>query len=119
MPNWHEVFSQIQNTQLQGANLQANAINFVRHGYLKQLNQHTGRNVIAYYSGWLSKGNVNFIDINDEDKNGFMTTVHRLDRTKGLDLILHTPGGGIAATQSIVSYLHKMFGSDIRAFVDR
>jgi ClpP class serine protease len=117
MPNWHEVFNQIQGTQVQGAGLQANAINIVRHQYLAQLNKHTGRNVIAYYSGWLSKGNVYFIDINDEDKNGFMTTVHRLDRTKGLDLILHTPGGGIAATQSIVAYLHKMFGSDIRAFV--
>lgn len=117
MPNWHEVFSQIQNAQLQGAALQANAVNMVRHQYLAQLHQYTGRNTIAYYSGWLSKGGVNFIDINDEDKNGFMTTIHRLDRSKGLDLILHTPGGGIAATQSIVSYLHKMFGSDIRAFV--
>lgn len=117
MPNWHEVFGQVQTAQLQGANLQANAMNIVRQQYLAQLHQYTGRNIIAYYSGWLSKGNVNFIDINDEDKNGFMTTVHHLDRTKGLDLILHTPGGGIAATQSIVTYLHKMFDSDIRAFV--
>jgi membrane-bound ClpP family serine protease len=31
--------------------------------------------------------------------------------------MLHTPGGGIAATQSIVTYLQKMFGGDIRAFV--
>ena len=46
-----------------------------------------------------------------------MTTVHQLDRTIGLDLILHTPGGGIAATQSIVNYLLKMFGGDIRAFM--
>ena len=55
--------------------------------------------------------------INDEDKNGFMMGVHNVDRTKGLDLILHTPGGDIAATHSIVNYLHKMFGSDIRAVV--
>jgi membrane-bound ClpP family serine protease len=46
-----------------------------------------------------------------------MTTIHKLDRSLGLDLILHTPGGGIAATQSIVTYLHKMFGNNIRAFV--
>jgi membrane-bound ClpP family serine protease len=46
-----------------------------------------------------------------------MTTIHRLDRTLGLDLILHTPGGGIAATQSIVTYLQRMFGNNIRAFV--
>ena len=78
---------------------------------------HTGRNVISYYSGWLSKGSVSLTDMNDEPKNGFMTTVHKLDRKRGLDLILHTPGGGIAATQSIVNYLHKMFGQDLRAIV--
>lgn len=46
-----------------------------------------------------------------------MMTIHGLDRTKGLDLILHTPGGGIAATQSIMGYLHKMFKDDIRALI--
>jgi ClpP class serine protease len=46
-----------------------------------------------------------------------MMAVHKLDRSKGLDLILHTPGGSIAATQSIVNYLHKMFGKDIRAVI--
>ncbi len=89
----------------------------VRHKYLKALHAHSKRNVIAYYSGWLSKGGVALSDINDEDKNGFMTTIHKLDRKLGLDLILHTPGGGIAATQSIVNYLQKMFGKNIRAIV--
>ena len=37
-------------------------------------------------------------EVNDADKNGFMTAVHGLDRSKGLDLLLHTPGGGTAAT---------------------
>ena len=99
--------------QAQGANAQQ----VVRKKYLTLLHQHTKRNLIAYYSGWLSKGSVFLSDINDEDKNGFMTTVHKLDRKLGLDLILHTPGGGIAATQSIVTYLQKMFGNDIRVFV--
>lgn len=31
-----------------------------------------------------------------------MTTIHGLDRTKGLDLVLHTPGGDLAATESLV-----------------
>jgi ATP-dependent protease ClpP protease subunit len=113
MPNWNEVFNEIQAMQLQGANAQT----VVRKKYLNDLHQHTKRNLIAYYSGWLSKGGVFLSDINDEDKNGFMTTIHKLDRTLGLDLILHTPGGGIAATQSIVTYLQKMFGNNIRAFV--
>lgn len=46
-----------------------------------------------------------------------MMAVHKLDRSKGLDLILHTPGGSIAAVQSITDYLHKMFNDDIRAIV--
>jgi len=117
MPNWHEVFTEIQMAQAQAQAQAIMAQNTVRQKYLQALFQHTGRNVIAYYSGWLSKGSVFLSDINDEDKNGFMTTVHKLDRTRGLDLILHTPGGGIAATQSIVNYLQKMFGSNIRAFV--
>lgn len=117
MPNWHEVFQEIQNTQAQGQMLQANAQNLVRKKYLAALQAHTGRNTIAYYSGWLSKGNIQLSEINDEDKNGFMTTVHKLDRNLGLDLVLHTPGGGIAATQSIVSYLQKLFGRNIRAIV--
>jgi ATP-dependent protease ClpP protease subunit len=117
MPNWNEIFVEIQ--QQQGLHqLQAlQASDVTRKKYLRELHEQTGRNVIAYYSGWLSKPGVSLSDINDEDKTGFMTTVHKLDRSLGLDLILHTPGGGIAATQSIVNYLQKMFGRDIRAFI--
>jgi ClpP class serine protease len=113
MPNWNQVFTEIQQLQVQAQQ----ATNTVRHKYLKALHAHTNRNIITYYSGWLSKPGIALSEINDEDKNGFMTTIHGLDRKLGLDLILHTPGGGIAATQSIVNYLHKMFGRDIRAIV--
>jgi membrane-bound ClpP family serine protease len=43
--------------------------------------------------------------------------IHNLDRTKGLDIIIHTPGGNLAATESIVDYLRQMFPNDIRAIV--
>ena len=46
-----------------------------------------------------------------------MLTINKLDRTKGLDLILHTPGGDIAATESLVDYLYSMYGKDIRVIV--
>src|SRR5713101_3291427 len=113
MPNWNEIFLEVQQAQFQAQ--QAPFV--VRLKYLKKLQEKTGRNVIAYYSGWLSKPTMALSEINDEDKTGIMTTVHKLDRSLGLDIILHTPGGGIAATQSIVSYLQKMFGRDIRAFI--
>jgi len=116
VPNWNEVLSQIQKVSSTAEAAAKGAVDFVRRDYLQKLHQHTGRNVIAYYSGFLSKPEIQS-EINDEDKNGFMMAVHRLERDKGLDLILHTPGGSIAATQSIVNYLHRMFRSDIRAVV--
>src|SRR5262249_51197929 len=92
----------------------------VRRKYLAALRDNTGRNVIAYYSGFLSKPDVAQTEITDEDKNGFMMTVHTIgsrERRRGLDLILHTPGGSIAATESLVDYLRQIFGKDIRAIV--
>jgi len=91
----------------------------LRRKYLKQLYQLTKHNIIIYYSGWLQKPDVDrrIVGITDEDKIGFMTTINRLDHTKGLDLILHTPGGDTAATESIVDYLGKMFDKNIRAIV--
>lgn len=89
----------------------------VRRRYLKELHEQTCRNVIIYYSGWLQKSNLNGTEINDLDKNGFMTVLHQLDRSKGLDLVLHTPGGEPGATESLVDYLRAVCGTDIRAFV--
>ncbi len=46
-----------------------------------------------------------------------MTTIHGLDRSLGLDLVLHTPGGSITALEGLVTYLRQMFGTNIRAIV--
>lgn len=115
MPNWSEVLLEIQ----QELNEKKNpaALDTVRRKYLSEVASETGRNVIAYYSGWLQKPNSPDSAVNDKDKSAFMVNIHRMDRNKGLDLILHTPGGDLAATESIVDYLHNMFGNDIRAIV--
>jgi ClpP class serine protease len=76
----------------------------------------TGRNTIVYYSGWM-KNNNQETQINETDKNAFMNAVYQMDRTKGLNLILHTPGGDIAATESIVEYLQSLFKGNIHAIV--
>jgi ATP-dependent protease ClpP protease subunit len=112
LPNWGEVLREIG----QGAAKIA-TVDTIRRKYLKRLFQNTQRNVIAYYSGFLSKPGIQLLDINDEDMNGFMVAVHKLKRDRGLDLILHTPGGSIASTESIVNYLHQMFNKDIRVIV--
>lgn len=111
MPDWNQVLEEIQKYGSVGPH------DSIRRKYLTKLHNKTGRNVIAYYSGWLQKPGIDKAQINDDDKNGFMTTIHQLDRSKGLDLIIHTPGGNIAATESLVDYLKKMFGTDIRAIV--
>ena len=79
----------------------------------------TNRNLICYISAWLqsSVNNPEF-QINDNDMNGLMNAVSGIDdRSKGLDLVLHTPGGVVTATESIVNYLRKMFNMDIRVIV--
>jgi hypothetical protein len=114
VPNWNSVLREI--TQLQ-ATSNASAFDVVRRKYLTRLQKHTGRNVIAYYSGYLSKPRIEGAEINDEDKNGFMLCIHEMDRSKGLDLILHTPGGDTQATISLVDYLRSMFKTDMRAII--
>lgn len=84
--------------------------------YAEKLHEKTGRNVIIYYSGWLTTEN-KISAINSFDKNGFMGVIKDLDKSKGLDLILHTPGGLVDATESIIDYLHSIFGEDIRAII--
>jgi len=117
MPNWHDILGELNEHAAHHSAAAQNTLDIVRRKYLKSLSELTGRNVIAYYSGFLTKPGVHGIDINDDDMNAFMSCIHGLDRTRGLDLILHTPGGGIAATEALVHYLRQMFGTNIRAIV--
>lgn len=106
MPNFIEVLNE----------LKTNGADPTRAKYLTQLHQHTNRNIICYYSGWLQKPEFN-TGIDDDDKNSFMTVINKLDRSKGLDLILHTPGGNVVATESLIEYIMTMFNNDVRAIV--
>ncbi len=109
MGSWAEILNELNSTP--------SPFDIVRRKYLKNLFELTDRNVIIYYSGWLQKPNLSGLELNDSDKNGFMNCIHNLDKSKGLDLILHTPGGDTAATESLVDYLKAVFGNDIRAFI--
>jgi len=112
MPNFNDILNEV--------NAVGSGFDVVRRKYIKELSELTGRNVIVYYSGWLQKPIPQLqavLAVNDNDKNGFMATIHQLDRSRGLDLVLHTPGGDTAATESLVEYLRQMFGSNIRALV--
>jgi hypothetical protein len=119
MPNWSDVLKEINNARSDHQKAANGVFDEVRRNYLAELHKYTGRNVIAYYSGWLQKPGLLQTSLDDEDKNGFMAAIHGLDRQIGLDVILHTPGGSGAATQSLVHYLRQMFGRDIRAIVQQ
>lgn len=51
MPSWTDVLTEIGEKQRNGAF----AVDLVRRAYLAKLHEYTKRNVIAYYSSWLSR----------------------------------------------------------------
>lgn len=111
MADWTGILKEITEEEI------SNPLDSVRKKYIKQLHKQTGRNVICYYSGFLDIHTNPDVSINDSDMSGFMTAIHNMDKSKGLDLILHTPGGEVTATEAIGNYLRKVFGNDIRVIV--
>lgn len=112
MPDWQEISSEILATPRH--------YEVVRRRYMAEFSRLTGRNAILYYSGWLQKPGLAGASIDNSDMNGFMSLLVGWDdgrRSKGLDLILHTPGGEVAATEALGNYLRAMFDENIRVFV--
>lgn len=121
--------NKIMQSQANGANPQnvQNMINDLiqktlfemRREKMQSLCSITNRNLICYISAWLQSSSMNpEVQINDNDMNGLMNAVSGIeDRSKGLDIMLHTPGGVVTATESIVNYLRKLFKMDIRVIV--
>lgn len=109
MAGWDDVLNELDNT--------LSPADYVRRKYLKDLADYTGRNTIAYYSAFLHRPDSSNIDINDLDMTGFMNALKDMDCSKGLDLILHTPGGSPTAAETIVNYLRSKFNGDIRIIV--
>lgn len=91
---------------------------FARKKYLGLVASQTERNVVAYYSGFLTPGRPDGlpVSIDDSDMSGFMSVFQGLNRDMGLDLLLHTPGGDVAATEALIKYIRSMF-SDVRVIV--
>jgi len=110
MPNWNEILNEVHSVP--------RPLDIVRRKYLDQFHKKTKRNIITYYSGFLQKDpSIPALAISDADMNAFMNAVYKLPRKDGLDLVLHTPGGYVSATEAIVNYLHQIFDHDIRCFI--
>ena len=110
MPSWNELLNELQkrkdsSTQVEHWFKQ----NF--HSSIEEISKlRRGKAVIVYASAFLQKRvHSQDISINDEDINGFMSIIKGLDCSKGLTLILHTPGGSPYAAEAIVNYLREKF----------
>ena len=104
MPSWNEILLDVDS--------------YIKNKFIQTLGEigklRDGRNVIFYASAFLQKQYTvpaYTLMLTMEDINGFMSMVHQMDCTKGLTLLLHTPGGEMRAVQPIVEYLHSKFDS--------
>ncbi len=116
MPIWSEILKELDSLQKEEEKLPYDDI---RRKYLSLLSEKTGRNTILYATSWTQPGNVgnpDLISIVPEDVQGFMEVFYELDGDKGLDLILHSPGGLVEAAEALVSYIRTKF-SDVRVII--
>lgn len=107
MPTWNELLADFQ----QAPN-PAEWLTSELEGQLADVGRLRGdRNVILYGSAFLQKPSAPgyLLMITAEDLNGFMGAIQGMDCSKGLTLILHTPGGVTNAAETLVKYLREKF----------
>ena len=70
---------------------------------------YSKKNILSYYSGFI-KSPQTMSSIIPFDRDVIISLMNNMDKRKGLDLILHTPGGRIDITESIEKLM--AFGKD-------
>ena len=108
MPTWSDLLDEFTGQPNDEKNTWLNAR---LNEELAKIGRRRRRNVIVYASGFLQKPFVPSFatSINHEDIHGLMCAAHGLDDTRGLSLILHTPGGEMTSTETMVDYLRRKF----------
>ena len=101
-----------RNDIMQEVNLYKNAgQDIIRRKYLEELQKYTTNDTIIYAASFpCSIPNVpgNVLSIGLNDIQGFMTCLNGL-HGETLDLIIHSPGGSLEATEQIVQYLRAKY----------
>ena len=97
MANRNEILNRIGEYKNAGQDL-------IRREYLSNLHEYTGNDTIIYASAFPChipgvSGNILSIGLNDIQ--GFMTCINGMKADK-LDLIIHSPGGSLEATEQLV-----------------
>lgn len=117
MPGLTEIKREIRTAAAQG---DREPFDTVRLRHMRRLAKATGNNVAVYATCFVQNPSAPkaALSITSEDVHGFMDILRGADKKKGLDLILHSPGGKIAAAEGIANYLHRHFaGRRIRVIV--
>jgi hypothetical protein len=115
MPSWGELLKELK--QLQDKK-HTEPFDYLRRKYLAELHDHTGRDTVLYATRWTQPSTgipPEFVSITEEDVHGLMEAFHGLSSDK-LDLILHSPGGSLEATEAVVSYIRSKY-SDVRVII--
>jgi hypothetical protein len=110
MPSWNYLLNQLSGLPDNPARTQWLADK--QNKALHDIGQLRGnRHVILYGSAFLQKPSVpaESLLITHEDVNGLMSVIYGMDWSRGLCLLLHTPGGRPDAAESFVAYLRSKF----------
>jgi ATP-dependent protease ClpP protease subunit len=103
MPSLQDVYNEVQ------ARKEESSQDYVLKKYLKKLYKHTNRSTILCASAFTEKevpGRV--LQINRQDASCFMAASAGME-SRELDLVVHSPGGSVEATEQIVSYLRRRY----------
>ena len=118
MPSWNDLL-----TEFTGQDDDATRGTWLRsrlEATLQQLSAlRSNRNVLLYATAFLQQPQLPglFTGITAEDINGMMSVIYGMDCSKGLTLVLHTPGGSINAAETLVAYLRSKFQTDFEVIV--
>lgn len=118
MPSWNDLLTEFKgqpDDETRGAWLPGRLVSSLQ----SIASLRSNRNVLLYATAFLQKPQLPgmFTGITSEDMNGLMSVIYGMDCSKGLTLVLHTPGGSINAAESLVAYLRSKFGTDIETIV--
>ncbi len=112
MPGRNEIYGKIKRGR---SNLQDE----IRRDYISRLSEYTDRDTIIFSSAFTSYKSQDIpealLSITQQDIQGFMSALQSMERSS-LDLILHSPGGSLEASEQIVNYLRQKY-SNIRAII--
>lgn len=98
------------------------ACDLVRRRKIDAIRTITGRHLVVYATDFTGQNPFkarlasNMAMISIADKDGFDEVTRNLSQDRGIDILLHSPGGSAEATESIVELLRARF-ADIRFII--